>query len=54
MDISRNLDDLAPPARFVALLLEAVHHARMDGMPPEKIATYLRDLAQDVVENASN
>lgn len=54
MDISRNHDNLAPGARLIAKLVEAVDHARMDNVPPEKIASYLRDLAQDVVEAASN
>lgn len=54
MDISRNLDSLAPGARLIAKILEAVDHARMDNVPPEKIASYLRDLAQDIVETANN
>lgn len=53
MDISRNHDNLAPGARLLAKLFEAIDHARMDNVPPETIASYLRDLAQDVVETAS-
>lgn len=54
MEVGRNYDNLTPSARMVAKLAEAVQHARMDKVPPEKIAAYLRDLAQDVVETATN
>jgi hypothetical protein len=52
-DPSRNLDHLAPSARFLARITEAALHAKMDAVPPEKVAQYLRDLAQDVVETNS-
>jgi len=43
-------DGLSAPARMVEDLLFAVNCARQDGVPEEKIASYLEDLAKDVRE----
>lgn len=47
-------EKLAPDAQLIADLLTAVGRARQGKVPPEKIVAYLRDLAQDVAEAASN
>lgn len=45
---------LTPAAQFIADLLRAADAAQRRGLPAQKIALILRDVAQDVVETKSN
>ena len=44
---------ISPSLKFMEKLIRITFKARQSGIPPETIAKYLRDMAEDVAENTT-